>query len=81
VRIETRAARSEIRIAVESSGKKPVEMKLLGADGKLLASGKCLGKAPVALAWEPGGAASASLVVSTAEERTSVKVTVAWRCR
>ena len=61
---------------MKTDSKEPVQVKLLGDDGKPIGSGQCHGKAAFALSWQPKGSAGASIVVTTKEQGASVRITL-----
>jgi len=79
VRIGTKARRTNVEISIETDAKEPVRVKLVGQDGKLIGSGKCLDKEPFALVWKPARPAGADVVATSSEKRSTLSVAVSWR--
>ena len=79
VRIGTKGKQANVEISIETDAKEPVEVKLVGQDGKLIGSGKCLDKEPFAVLWRPTEPAAASVVLLSMARHAAVRITVAWR--
>jgi len=79
VRIGTKAKQTNVEISIETNAKEPVLVRLVGQDGKLIGSGKCLDKEPFAVLWKPNQPSGADVVVTTSEKRSAISVAVSWR--